>query len=173
MNHVIRRILLLAFVVLVLAGCGASEREALRVGELSISEEGLADLVVSLSGGAPTGEDPSALSAQSFRDVGVVWIRDAAAVTYLADNGVTMTEAERDGIKTQIENAIVADELGAISRQSEGYDALTNNVWVSSQGGALQAPDVQEELLALAQSADVSSRIGEFDAEGFELVPRG
>jgi hypothetical protein len=47
------------------------------------------------------------------------------------------------------------------------------NVWISTQASALGSPDVQEELLAMVQNADVSSRIGEFDAEAFELVPRG
>jgi hypothetical protein len=59
MKPVIRRILLLTFSVLVLAGCSAQERDALRVGEESISEQGLTDLVLALSGGAPDGEEPS------------------------------------------------------------------------------------------------------------------
>lgn len=173
MKPVIRRILLLTFAALVLAGCGVQERDALRVGGQSISEEGLTDLVLAVSSGAPDGEEPSALSAQSFREVGAVWLRDAAAVAYLAENGVMISQAERDVIKTQIEDAIAAQQLGAISRQSEGYEALMANVWISTQASALGSPDVQEELLAMVQNADVSSRIGEFDAEAFELVPRG
>ncbi len=173
MKPVIRRILLLTFSVLVLAGCSAQERDALRVGEESISEQGLTDLVLALSGGAPDGEEPSALSAQTFREIGAVWLRDAAALTYLEENGVTITPSERDGIKSEIENAIVAQQLGAISRQSEGYEALTTNLWVASQGSALAAPDVQEELLTLVKNGAVSSRIGKFDVETFELVPRG
>jgi hypothetical protein len=86
---------------------------------------------------------------------------------------VTITPSERDGIKSEIENAIVAQQLGAISRQSEGYEALTTNLWVASQGSALAAPDVQEELLTLVKNGAVSSRIGKFDVETFELVPRG
>jgi hypothetical protein len=173
MKPVIRRILLLTFSVLVLAGCGAQERDALRVGEESISEQGLTDLVLAVSGGAPDDEEPSALSAQDFRDIGAVWLRDAAAVTYLEENGVTITQSERDGIKSEIEDAIAAQQLGAISRQSEGYEALTVNVWVTAQGPALDTPAVQEELLTLVKNAAVSSRIGKFDVETFALVPRG
>lgn len=173
MKPVIRRILALSFAVLVLTGCGATEREALRVGSQTISSDGLTDLVLAVSGGAPDGEAPSTLSAQTYREIGGVWLRDAAAVAYLESTGVTISEAESEVIKTQIEDAIAGEQIGAISRQSEGYDALTNNIWISSSPGDLGTPEAQEAMLQLVREADVESRIGSWDNDSLLIVPRG
>lgn len=166
MNHVIRRLLFLLLCTLALAGCGAAEgRDALAVNDRAISEDGLTDLVLAVNGGSPDGEIPAAMSADAYRLIGRTWLSDAAAASYLADNGVTITQAERDSIKTQIEDAIVAQQLAPISRESDGYEALTNNIWVSSQRASLLEPNAQEAIVDIIRDADVGSRIGvlEFD----------
>lgn len=173
MKPVIRRICVLLFFVLVLAGCGATERDALSVGTQSITSDGLTDLVLAVSDGPPDGEIPQTLSAQTYRDIGSVWIRDAAAVSYLEANGVTISEAEQEAIKTQIEDAIAAQQIGVISRQSQGFDALTNNIWVSSSPGDLDTAEAQEALIALVRDAEVESRIGVWDNENLQIIPRG
>lgn len=173
MKAVIRRILPLVFTVLIVAGCGATERDALSVGSQSISADGLTDLVLSVNGGPPDGELPQTLSAQSYREIGAVWLRDAAAVSYLDSTGVRISEAESEAIKIQIEDAIAGNQIGVISRQSEGYDALTNNIWISSSPGDLGSPEAQQALLQLVREADVESRIGVWDSTELLIVPRG
>ncbi len=167
MSHVIRRMFFLLLCTLALAGCGAAQgRDALSVGDRTISEDGLTDLVIAVNGGSPDGEIPAALSAEVYRQIGRTWLNDAASASYLSDKGVTITQAERESIKTQIEDAIVAQQLAPISRESEGYEALTNNIWVSSQRPSLLEPDTQETIVDMIRDADVGSRIGviEFDA---------
>jgi hypothetical protein len=173
MRPVIRRILVLLFAVFVLAGCGAAERDARSVGDRSISEEGLTDLVLAVNGGAPDGETPAAIDMEVMRNVGSVWLRDAAVVSYLESIGVTLTDAERDSIKVQIEDAISSQQIGPISRQSEGFDALTNNIWVANQPGELGTPEAEQELLDIARDADVESRLGMWDNDIQQIVPRG
>ena len=173
MRPVIRRILVFLFAVFVLVGCGATERDAVSVGDRSISEEGLTDLVLAVSGGAPDGETPSAIDLEAMRNVGSVWVRDAAAVSYLESAGVTMTEAERDLIKVQIEDAISSGQVGPISRQSEGFEALTNNIWVSTQPGILGTDEAQQGLLEIARDAEVESRLGQWSNDALQIIPRG
>jgi len=173
MRPVIRRILVLLFSVFVLAGCGAAERDALAVGDQSISEEGLTDLVLAVNGGAPDGETPAAIDMEVMRSVGSVWLRDATVVSYLESTGVTLTDAERDSIKVQIEDAISSQQIGPISRQSEGFEALTNNIWVANQPGILGIPEAEQELLDIARDADVESRLGMWDNDTQQIVPRG
>jgi hypothetical protein len=173
MRPVIRRILVLVFAVFVLAGCGAAERDALSVGDRSISEEGLTDLVLAVNGGAPDGETPAAIDLEVMRNVGSVWLSDAAVVSYLASTGVTLTDAERDSIKVQIEDAISSQQIAPISRESEGFEALTNNIWVASQPANLGTPEAEQDLLAIARDADVESRLGMWDNDTQQIVPRG
>ncbi|GEM_PF-2168033 len=173
MRPVIRRILVLVFAAFVLASCGAAERDALSVGDRSISEEGLTDLVLAVNGGSPDGETPAAIDLEVMRNVGSVWLRDAAAVSYLESTGVTMTEAERDSIKVQIEDAISLGQVGPISRQSEGFEALTNNLWVSTQPGILGTAEAQQGLLEIARVAEVESRLGQWSNEALQIIPRG
>lgn len=173
MRLVIRRILVLVFAAFVLAGCGAAERDAVSVGDRSISEQGLTELVLAVNGGAPDGETPSAIDMEVMRNVGSVWLRDAAAASYLESTGVTMTEAERESIKLQIEDAISAQQVGTISRQSEGFEALTNNIWVSSQSGNLGTAEAQEGLLEIARDAEVESRLGQWSNDALQIIPRG
>jgi hypothetical protein len=173
MRPVIRGILVLVFAAFVLAGCGAVERDALSVGDRSISGEGLTDLVLAVNGGAPDGETPSAINMEAVRNVGSIWLRDAAAASYLESTGVTMTEAERDLIKVQIEDAISAQQVGPISRQSEGFEALTNNIWVASQPGILETAEAQQGLLEIARDAEVESRLGQWSNDALQIIPRG
>lgn len=151
---------------LALAGCGATDgRDALVVGDRSISEEGLTDLVIAVNGGAPDGETPAALSAEVYRQIGRTWLSDAAAASYLSNNGIVITQDERETIKTQIEDAIVAAQIGPISRESDGYEALTTNIWVTTQQAGLSEPGARDAIIELIRDADVGSRIGvlEFD----------
>jgi hypothetical protein len=173
MRPVIRRILVLLFAGFVLAGCGAAERDALAVGDRSISEEGLTDLVLAVNGGAPDDETPAAIDMEVMRSIGSVWLRDAAVVSYLESTGVTLTDAERDSIKVQIEDAISSQQIGPISRQSEGFEALTNNIWVANQPEELGTPEAEQELLDIARDADVESRLGMWDNDTQQIVPRG
>lgn len=175
MNHVIRRMLFLALAALALAGCGASEREAVVVGESSISEDGLVDMVLALNGGSPDGTVPPAVSADVARQIADVVIRDLASVEYLRSTGVTLSDDEREEIKNLIEDAIAdpTSGLGPIDRQSDGYEAITYNVWIASRPGDLGTPEADSAIDQLVREANVSSRVGRLDGDTNLLVSRG
>ena len=172
MRPVNRRILVLVFAAFVLAGCGAAERDAVSVGDRSISEQGLTELVLAVDR-APDGEIPSTIDMERMRSVGSTWLRDAATLSYLESTGVTMTEAERDSIKAQIEDAISAGQLTAISRQSEGFEALMNNLWLASQPEVVGTPEAEQGSLEIARDAEVESRLGQWSNDALQIIPRG
>lgn len=174
MNHVIRRMLFLCLAAAALAGCGASERDALAVGEYSISEEGMTDLVLSVNGGVP---DPdvvvSQLSAEQYRGVGSSWLQIFAARQYLESTGVTISQEERDAIKVRVEDAIAAGDFGPVSRQSEAFEALTISAWLPQVDDVLATPEASDAIVELLRNATVSSRIGELDPDTRLITARG
>lgn len=173
MNPVIRRMLFLGLVLVALSGCAGSDRNALAIGETSLSEDGLIDMVIALNGGAPTDEPIPAISADVSREIADIVIRDLASVEYLRQSGVVLSDDERETFKEQIEAAIVEGRLGPLDRSSEGYDAITYNIWIASQPGDITSPDAQDAIAQLVRDADISSRLGEIDPESRLLVPRG
>lgn len=157
-----------------LAGCGASERDALAVGEYSISEEGMTDLVISVNGGVP---DPDAeinqLSANDYREVGSAWLQIFAARDYLASTGVTISQEDRDAIKVRVEDAIAAGDFGPVSRQGEAFEALTVSAWLPQVDDTLGSPEATAAIVELLRNATVSSRIGELDPDTRLITARG
>ncbi len=181
MNHVIRRIVVFLLCTLALAGCGATDTDVLSLGDQSISEEGFVDLVVALNQGDRDTEIQPLLDVDgvrlNYRDLSRTWLSDAAAVEYLSQLGITITEADRENIKPIIEDAIAnpdpSQRIGPIARSSEGYEALVQNVWVASHAAELGTPEAREALVALVRDADLSSRIGSIDPETLLITARG
>lgn len=170
MTPVIRRLGVLLVLLLTIGACAGSERESLAAGDYSISRGDLTELVVALNPGGPT-ELPSTLSAETFRGIADVWIRDAALATVLEENGVTMTEDERIAINGTIEDAVRGEQIGVLAPLSQGYAALQRNVWVAGKVDQLDG-EAQARVQALMVDADIESRIGKVDPETTFIVAR-
>lgn len=180
MKPVIRRILFSGLAVLFLVGCGAAERSALSVGDQSISEEGLTELVIAVNGGLPEGEDPSSLPADLYRRDGGTWLQLAANIEYLDDLGIEITDDDEAGIKTQLENAMSSGQIGPVARDGEAWEAFVWSFFLSNTPIVeLSDPAAQEAIIDYLADAEISSRVGELDieslraGEAFAVNPRG
>lgn len=179
MKPVIRRILFLGLAVFLLSACGATERTALAVGDQSISEDGLTELVVAVNGGLPIGEEPASLPADRYRVDGAVWLQLASRIDYLNGEGVTITEEEEDTIKLEIENAISTGQIGPVDRDSEAWEAFVWSFWLGSRPiEELATPEAERTILLSLVDSTVSSRVGELDLDtlaitSLNLLPRG
>jgi uncharacterized protein YqfA (UPF0365 family) len=173
MNHVIRRstLILTVLVALFLSACAGGSADALRVGERTISHEGLAQMVSGINGG-PATEVPQTVSADQTRAVGNVWIVDAAAAEYLRAQGIEIDAAARTEAETFIAQAVADGQIGDLPAGSEGYEALVNNIWISGQLQGLQAqPEAEADITVLIDEAWVSSNIGVWDSQSGQILP--
>ena len=173
MIYVIRRLGILLALVLTVGACAGAERDAVSVGDHSISRADLVDLVVAVwPGDAPDpNELPATLSAQPFRDVANTWINDAAIATALSEQGIVMTEEERVAINGQIEDVIVDGQIGNLLPLTGGYEALQRNIWVSTSRNLLDETS-GARADQLIRDADVESRLGSVDPETSLIVAR-
>ena len=170
MDSVLRRLPILFVLLLIMAGCTGAERAAVTVGDESISRADLVDLVVALNPGGPD-ELPPSLSADSLRAVANTWSRDAAISTALAEQGITMTEAERVDVNGQIEGAFSSAQIGVLAPLSGGYSALQRNIWVDSKT-SLMDESIAGRAQELLDDGDVESRLGAIDSETSLIVAR-
>lgn len=180
MNHVIRRTLFLLLCTLALVGCGASERDALTVGEQSISEEGLTDLVLALNPGGPDPETIASLQTSAYREVGAIWLQLFARFDYLESSGVVLEESARESAKERIEQLISEGRLNPVSRESQAFDALVVSDWLSTQPGDVESPEALNAIESSLRESSIASRIGTLDLASLEdetrpllIVPRG
>ena len=109
-----RRFLLLLVGLLFLSACGATDTAAIRLGDESITEQELVQLVASI-GTLPTDAATPGLSleqaaaamaidteigssvvdAQALRSIGVTWLQNVAEQRVLADRDIVLTDQAR------------------------------------------------------------------------------
>ena len=174
MKHVIRRMFFLMLCMVLLAGCSAvDQRDALSVGDQSISEDGLTDLIFALNPESPERETVPVLDIDPYRTIGAGWLRLYAAVEYLEGQGIVLDEQGRQTATELIEQQISEGRYSPLSRESEAYEALIVNHWMATNVADLETPEAQIAMETLLRDSDVASRIGSFDIDANLIGPRG
>ncbi|MFT7473219.1 MAG: hypothetical protein ACI81L_000133 [Verrucomicrobiales bacterium] len=187
MTAVIRRLGILLVLVLTLGACAGGEGTSVSIGDRSLSRQDLTDLVVAVNGGVPLGSDqPTTLSAENYRGIATIFIRNAATTHYFASKGVSMTDEERGLLQEQTSDRVgVEGGLGFLAFESPAFNAIVDNAWVSNQPVETFFDDgppagLDEQLFSLrlveivsdsGLAVDVESRVGLWDAELGEVTP--
>ena len=180
-----RRFLLLLVGLLFLSACGATDTAAIRLGDESITEQELVQLVASI-GTLPTDAATPGLSleqaaaamaidteigssvvdAQALRSIGVTWLQNVAEQRVLADRDIVLTDQARLETEAALLGFFRPDVLAEING-TEAHEALIRNFWL--QGVIANIADPQP-ILDLMSSPTIKSNLGEFDPELFAIV---
>lgn len=187
MKSVIRRTLFGLVLALLLTACGASEPDALAVGDRSISRSVFTDYSLVLNGFRSLGADgevvdqPSRLPADAIRNDATQWLSVSAIVQILENRGVVLprTDDDADGerllAEQLLQQASTAGQIGEVDPGRDAYEYLVELAWLSTDPDIqvlVADPDFQTEWrqLLLGDSY-VETRLGVWLPEVGQIVP--
>jgi hypothetical protein len=176
MKPVIRRTLFALVLALLLTACGASEPDALAVGDRSISRSAFNDYSLVLNGFRSLGDDgdvaerPSRLPADNMRRDATQWLNVSAIVQVLETRDIVLPDTENDVAGERLlaeqflQQASAAGQIGEVDSGNPAYDYLVELAWLINDPEiqALVAdPEVQTEWRQVLEGdVHVDSRVG-------------
>jgi len=186
MKPVIRHALVALALAILLTACGASEPEALSVGDRSISRDVLTDYSLVLNGFRSLGADgdavdrPSRLPGDSIRSDAAQWLSVSAIVQVLEARGIVLPDTENDAegerlvAEQFLQQASSSGQIGEVDSGNPAYDYLVELAWLINDPGiqALLADlEVQAEWRELLEDdVHVDSRVGVWLPEVGQIV---
>ena len=176
MKPVIRRTIFALVLALLLTACGASEPEALSVGDRSISRSVLTEYSLVLNGFRSLGADgdvverPSRLPADRMRSDASQWLNVSAIVQVLETRDIVLPDTENDAAGERLlaeqflQQASAGGQIGEVDSGNPAYDYLVELAWLINDPGIqalLADPEVQAEWRQLLEGdVHVDSRVG-------------
>ena len=186
MKPVIRRTLFALVLVLLLTACGASEPDALSVGDRSISRSAFTEYSLVLNGFRSLGADgdiveqPSRLPADNMRRDATQWLNVSAIVQVLETRDIVLPDTENDTAGERLvaeqflQQASAADQIGEVDSGHPAYDDLVELAWLINDPGIqtlLADPEIQTEWRQLLEDdVHVDSRVGVWLPEVSQIV---
>lgn len=170
----IRRLILVLASLFILSACGATDTAAISLEDRSISDDELVQLAEVIT--EPGSLQFAGLNADSIVDAtpirgsGVSWLQFAALEIVLERQGVVMSDDERLQTEAALSAAITPETLTELVG-TETYEALVRNQWIVELPEATLNGLSIDEVIAVMNTADVSSRLGEWDPDALSIVP--
>lgn len=146
-----------------MGACAGGDRSAISVGDISVSRSDLIDITFATNPGGPD-ELPATLDNGMLRNIANALALDAAVVTVLAEQGITMSESEAAAIDAQINDGIASAQLRELDPEGGAFAALRRNLWASSFINGLD-PDSVDQVQELLADVEVESRLGVYNPE--------